>query len=45
MKTNRPDIAKAAGIVTGAVLLFFVLKFVVIFSGLLALLMLILKRI
>lgn len=45
MRTNRPDIAKAAGMITGAIIFFFVVKFIAIFSGILVLLILFLKRI
>jgi hypothetical protein len=45
MRTNRPDIARAVGMLTGAVLCFFVVKFIVLFFGGLVFLLLILKRI
>lgn len=45
MNTSRPDIAKAAGMITGAFVLFFVIKIIVLLTCLAALLILFLKSI
>ncbi len=45
MKTNRPDIAKAAGMFTGAVVCFFAVKFIILFFAVLTLVMLFIKNI
>jgi len=45
MNTNRPDIAKAVGMFIGAVVCFFIFKFILIFFSLLIMLVAAIKNI